>query len=316
MKPTFSCVIPTIGRKELNMKALPSILNQVEPFDEVIIVNDSPHELIICGLNNRNQIVTIRKTIGNEGGGKARMLGVMESSCDYIVFLDDDDHLDLMYLKQIKSLIIKKEPDLVFPTTIKKWTQGCIPDVRLKVITGMNDSDFIPLNQLNKIMVPTFSGLCVRRFHALKVDFNVPCFQDVYFVRKLTSVALRVHYCREAQVYFNQHFSKDRMTNSFVTRISNLSSEFSNSIFTKVEISNIARSSYFSTFRAECFNNGLLSGLNFLFANFTRLTKLSKNISFLSFWLNRASIINILVGLWLSISRTLTFLKRKNESHK
>lgn len=104
----FSLVITTFNRFEWLKRALTSAYRQSLKPDEIIIVNDGstfsnneyqqlysivPNAKIIC-------------TLGSEGGGAARNLGVKYSTKEYVTFLDDDDCLSENYFISVKDLIL------------------------------------------------------------------------------------------------------------------------------------------------------------------------------------------------------------------
>lgn len=85
-----TAIIPTHNRAHLVPRAIDSVFAQLEPGDELIVVDDgssddTPHVLAQYGTNIR--IVRLRGT----GVGPARNAGVRDARNPLIAFLDDDD---------------------------------------------------------------------------------------------------------------------------------------------------------------------------------------------------------------------------------
>lgn len=95
-KNKVSVIIPTYNRAKYIKRAVNSVVSQTYSNIEIIIVDDNLtgsddsiyiHKEIVK-LDTRILIV---KTDGKVGGGKARNIGVENSSGNYLAFLDDDD---------------------------------------------------------------------------------------------------------------------------------------------------------------------------------------------------------------------------------
>lgn len=88
MTPTFSVIIPTIGRPALS-KAIGSILTQVGDHDEVILVGADTsfvrEEAALIGAR-----VCPHPPAGDYGYTE-RAYGIAQAVCSHLVFLDDDD---------------------------------------------------------------------------------------------------------------------------------------------------------------------------------------------------------------------------------
>lgn len=104
-----SVIIPTLNtRQEFLKEALNSIEGQSYQPSEVIIVNNGDKDLIVPKTSlNVNQF----KIIFRGGVAQARNFGASFANSDYIAFLDDDDLWDQDYLKNMKKLIDKEQPD-------------------------------------------------------------------------------------------------------------------------------------------------------------------------------------------------------------
>ncbi len=93
LKIKVSVIIPTFERNVALKRAVESVLNQTFKEFEIIVINDSPNEKETIALLNEfndKRIKYFRNT-RKKGGNGARNTGIVNSKCDYIAFLDDDD---------------------------------------------------------------------------------------------------------------------------------------------------------------------------------------------------------------------------------
>src|SRR4030095_982853 len=90
--PKVSVIIPTHNRAEFLRSAITSILNQTFQDFEIIIIDDASkdHTREIIAHFNDARIKVIHNQV-SEGAAGARNIGIRNSTCEYIAFLDDDD---------------------------------------------------------------------------------------------------------------------------------------------------------------------------------------------------------------------------------
>lgn len=106
-EPTFSIIIPTIGRKTLE-KTLESISPQRSVGDEVIVVFDDGE----TWENNkvaRSHGCILANTLkrSHDAGSKARNLGIDLAQRDWLLFMDDDDVFTPNAFQVIRETIVK-----------------------------------------------------------------------------------------------------------------------------------------------------------------------------------------------------------------
>lgn len=90
-----SVVIPTFNRSALLLEAVHSVRAQTSGVDEIIIVNDGSTDDTRDALGKLSDAGDIKYfEQPNSGQAAARNRGLAEASCDFVVFLDDDDLLD------------------------------------------------------------------------------------------------------------------------------------------------------------------------------------------------------------------------------
>jgi glycosyltransferase involved in cell wall biosynthesis len=90
--PKVDVIIPTYNRSELLHSAITSVLNQTYQDFEIIVVDDCSEDdtpKVIKNFEN-HKIRSIRHGT-NQGEGRARNTGILNSNAEYVAFLDDDD---------------------------------------------------------------------------------------------------------------------------------------------------------------------------------------------------------------------------------
>jgi glycosyltransferase involved in cell wall biosynthesis len=90
--PKVSVIIPTHNRAHFLRDAVSSVLNQTFQDFEIIVVDDASTDNTseVMAAFHDERIRLLRHDT-NKGGSAARNMGIINSRCDYIAFLDDDD---------------------------------------------------------------------------------------------------------------------------------------------------------------------------------------------------------------------------------
>jgi glycosyltransferase involved in cell wall biosynthesis len=107
-----SIIIPTYNRSSYLGETLASVINQTDTNWEIIVVDDNSTDNTItmvselCRKDNRIKLVVKPKHF-KKGPASSRNLGFIESSGDYIIFLDSDDLLMPYCLQQRIEYSIK-----------------------------------------------------------------------------------------------------------------------------------------------------------------------------------------------------------------
>lgn len=87
-----SVIVPTLGRPEMVMRAVSSVLAQSYAPLEVVVVIDGPDEETARALrqfkDTRIKVLMLKE---NVGGAEGRNIGVREARGEWVAFLDDDD---------------------------------------------------------------------------------------------------------------------------------------------------------------------------------------------------------------------------------
>lgn len=298
MNIEFTCIIPSTGRESLRELALPSALNQSYPFIEVIVVFDLPED---SDLRAQYSDVKVIFTGGNRGGPAARMMAFDLSCGDYVVLLDDDDRLDLDFVKSLALLLEgnNDEPSLIVPTVKKIWPEGCLPNFpAAPPASRKSSSGRVDLNAKNWLP-STSSGLVLGKkvFGEYPASAEIQGFNDVQIVSTAKLLDAPVYYNPKSIVYFYQYFSINRLTSDLSSRTRNLDAACEHGLeFTPLEKENILLSTAFSQARSIAYRKGF----------FSALSDLNQNLALLgNSWmilLRRKAILNFGVILWISIA--------------
>jgi len=92
--PLVSVIVPTRNRKKLLGRALSSLLGQLYPLIEVVVINDDGERVDdVVKRSKPGCKITVIHLNEQVGPGAARNIGLRHASGEYIAYLDDDDEL-------------------------------------------------------------------------------------------------------------------------------------------------------------------------------------------------------------------------------
>lgn len=131
MRKIISLIIPIYKVEEYIEECINSILVQITPEIEVILINDGTPDNSFEIVNNmlklepleiRNCFILLEQE--NQGQSKARNFALSIATGDYIAFLDSDDILEKNYFSVLLERIYKFSPDIIsFKSTRFKKNQ-------------------------------------------------------------------------------------------------------------------------------------------------------------------------------------------------
>jgi len=164
--PTVSVVIPTYNRAHLVPRAVATALANIEPGDEVIVVDDGSTDATEAALAPyRDRIRLLRGR--HAGAAAARNQGIREASAELVAFLDSDDEWMPNKLALQKALF-RARPDVLF----------CFSDFAGRDAKGLETRRYLVLwtqdtRSWDQIVAPgaPFSSLC--SLPAGQSDFQV-----------------------------------------------------------------------------------------------------------------------------------------------
>ena len=122
-RPTIAAVIPVYNRAGLIGRAIESALGQMRPPDEIVVVDDgSTDDTAAVAAAYGHPVRVIRQP--NSGVSVARNLGITQTNCEFIAFLDSDDLWDPLHLQQMEGAIIATEGRAVLYSRMYPWAQS------------------------------------------------------------------------------------------------------------------------------------------------------------------------------------------------
>ena len=138
-----SCVIATHNRDDFLKEAIKSVIQQSQPPEEIIIVNDIPNSQTEITVEKIKKTTFIPiKYIEHSMKGKgsiSKNLGASVCKSQYIAFLDDDDIWEKDYLREMMFLISHKKSKITYACTWKLRNNQKTPHKKLKENLKMKD---------------------------------------------------------------------------------------------------------------------------------------------------------------------------------
>ena len=205
--PKVSVIIPTHNRAESLRSAITSVLNQTFQDFEIVIIDDASKDYtreVIASFND-TRIKVIHNQV-SKGDAGSRNIGIINSNCEYIAFLDDDDEWLPEKLKMQICLLDSSPPEV---------GGVCTGRFTIEKVSGRVLSIYYPeMNDFSKGNFITTSSVFLRRECFEKCglfDENMPSISDFdmwiriskQFSFKIIKNAL-VKYCvNENSITFN-----------------------------------------------------------------------------------------------------------------
>lgn len=119
----ISVIIPTYNREKLLRRALDSVAGQSYCCDEIVVVDDGSTD------NSRSVVMEFKSHCPvslrylfqeNKGPAAARNLGIRESKCSVLAFLDSDDHWQKKKL-ELQYSSFAEHSDIMISHTNERW---------------------------------------------------------------------------------------------------------------------------------------------------------------------------------------------------
>jgi glycosyltransferase involved in cell wall biosynthesis len=168
---TITAIIPTHNRPDLLKRSIISVLEQTEPVDEIIIVDDTNSvetRNTVNSLNSGNLRYVFNP---NQGASASRNLGVNTATSDFVAFLDDDDEWMKDKVKLQKEAILSKNLDACFSQLIINYG-----DKQIKY----NTSARLPNNIRKEICIENFIGGTISAIIRRELFISISGF-DIHF---------------------------------------------------------------------------------------------------------------------------------------
>jgi len=122
---TVSVIIPTFNRADLVSDAIDSVLHQIVPPDDIIVVDDGSTDNTLQKLDNYRAKISII-TQENKGVAAARNRGIQAAAGEWLTFLDSDD-LWVPQKLQVQKTALAENPDFRICYTGETWQRSDKP---------------------------------------------------------------------------------------------------------------------------------------------------------------------------------------------
>ena len=132
MSLTISVVIPTYNRAKLVVRAVASALANVEPGDEVIVIDDDSTDDTAARLASFGDRIRLLQG-KHAGAGAARNIGIAAARGDIVAFLDSDDEWMPNKLA-LQRALFQARPDILF----------CFSDFAVRTTEGREIRHYLP----------------------------------------------------------------------------------------------------------------------------------------------------------------------------
>lgn len=225
-KTRVSVIVPVYNVELYLEKCLESILQQTQPFDEVIIVNDGSTDS--CGDICRKyqgefpQIVLVEQ--GNKGLSGARNAGLAIATGDYIVFVDSDDWVEETMCEKIKELAegCDANLDIIFyasqnvnASSGRQWPHNIFyrdAEITNAIMNGYESlRNFFPKGYITSAVFSAYRKEFLKNKQISFVEGRV--FEDFLFLLNAISDAENVFYLPDI-LYYNRRRPRSIMTSS------------------------------------------------------------------------------------------------------
>ena len=203
----ISVIIPVYNTEKFLKKCLDSVIGQTYRDLEIILVNDgsTDNSLAICREYEKKDSRIVLFSKENEGQGKARNLGILESHGDYITFVDSDDWIHSEMVERLYQSMTEQESNIAICDFYK--TKLDSEEISQIIEEKIDISDFLLLHE-NKTLLERLSfyscGKLYRRKLFLQYDIFFPghFYEDVALLPVLYARADRISFVREPLYYY------------------------------------------------------------------------------------------------------------------
>ena len=203
-----SIIIPVYNAEKTIKKCINSILNQTYKNIEVIAVNDGSKDDSLSILNKikdkRLKIISQE----NKGPSTARNNGLLNSTGEYIMFIDSDDYLDI---NAIEYMYKNLKYDYLIGILHKDVINGNVKIINYKEI--YTSDDFI-INILKNNVLGVIWGFIFKKdlINNLKFDENTFFLEDTLFLMNYLNKIKYVQFLNYENTFYNYVYNSNGIT--------------------------------------------------------------------------------------------------------
>jgi glycosyltransferase involved in cell wall biosynthesis len=118
----ITVVIPTCDRLDLLREAIACVAHQSEPADEVLVINNGAGPIDLGDAASNVDVIDIMPFAG---ASQARNFGALLATGSHVAFLDDDDLWEIDYLRKVRAILVRDDPDLLI-TRLDRLAGGTV----------------------------------------------------------------------------------------------------------------------------------------------------------------------------------------------
>lgn len=203
-KIKLSIIVPVYNTGKYLEKCINSLINQTYKNIEIVIVED-------CSTDNSKKIIKKFENIKNvkiiynkknSGLSYSRNIGILNSTGEYVGFIDSDDYVDLDYYEKIINKIQKEKADLA------------ICDVKIVyentnevlISKGCENNDLSVVNIINNGLAASACNKVFKRSLISQYQFSEgKVNEDIAVVIPAICNAKKITYIEECYYYYIQH---------------------------------------------------------------------------------------------------------------
>lgn len=216
MEAKVSIVIPVYNSEEYLEECLESVITQSYKNIEIILINDgsTDNSLNICYKFKKkdSRIKIINKK--NTGVSDARNIGIINSTGNYIVFVDSDDYCE----KSMVDTIIKNINDndlLIFSyNKVCKKQRVKYNFEKIEINKENIESKIIDNDRIGGYLWNKVFKCSIVKENNLKFDSNITFGEDLLFVFEYIKKTKKILYIKET--LYNYRIRKYSKTNDFL----------------------------------------------------------------------------------------------------
>ncbi len=256
--PLISIIVPVYNAEKYLKYCISSIVEQDYTNFELILINDGSTDNSINVINDFQHDARIKKiTISNAGVSNARNLGILNSTGEYIMFIDSDDFIESNTLSSCVESVLLEDTDLLFFgwNKVKGITKNKIIDLEKKSSKiQLNDTEWlkrrtigpnnnqlqenIPIDLYNTPWAKLYKASTVKTAGVLFKPRSVVGMEDVLFNIQLFQYLKSISFLK-AYLYNYRVDSENSLTKTDVDNIDNKLKNLVNEIKLNVNLENI-----------------------------------------------------------------------------
>lgn len=211
----FSIIVPVYNAEEFLRSCVDSVLGQIYPDFELILVNDGSSDNSRAIIDEYALADTRIKVIHqvNQGVSNARNAGLDIMSGDWALFLDADDALHQSTLSRISEEIRKDdELDVIqFGISRELFQEGALENGDI-YISPCSPEDYLKIDNYNVCAGGTAFNLRLNSLHNFRFDESMKLAEDQVFILYLVSSSRKCCKIPDKMYYYRQNQSS--VTNS------------------------------------------------------------------------------------------------------